>query len=124
MSRRERLAAARLYFIGDANAPVEAALRGGADLFQLRDKELDDDELLRAAVPMRELCHAHGALFIVNDRPGVAAAAGADGVHVGEHDLPVRAARAVLGGAPVLGATAREAATARRHQGEIGRAHV
>ena len=97
MNRRERLARARLYFIGDASAPLEAALRGGADLFQLRDKELDADELLRAAGPLRELCHAHGALFVVNDHPGVAAAADADGVHVGQDDMAVPEARAIVG---------------------------
>jgi len=95
--RRERLAAARLYFIGDASAPVEAALRGGIDLFQLRDKQLDEDELLQVALAQRELCHAHGALFIVNDHPGVAAAADADGVHVGQDDMPVDEARAIVG---------------------------
>ena len=95
--RRERLAAARLYFIGDASAPLEAALRGGIDLFQLRDKALDEDELLQVARRQRELCHAHGALFVVNDRPGVAAAADADGVHVGQDDMPVGEARALVG---------------------------
>src|SRR5438270_10604292 len=97
MTRRERLASARLYFIGDASAPLEAALRGGVDLFQLRDKALDEDELLRVALAQRDLCHARGALFVVNDHPGVAAAADADGVHVGQDDIPVPEARAIVG---------------------------
>ena len=106
MNRRERLAEARLYFIGDASAGgrvLEAALRGGADLFQLRDKNLDADELLAAAVPLRELCHRHGALFVVNDHPGVAAAADADGVHVGQDDMAVAEARAIVGDERLVG---------------------
>jgi thiamine-phosphate pyrophosphorylase len=97
VNRRARLAEARLYFIGDASAPLEPALRGGADLFQLRDKELSEHELLRVAVPMRELCHRHGALFVVNDHPGVAAAADADGVHVGQDDVAVIEALEIVG---------------------------
>jgi thiamine-phosphate pyrophosphorylase len=97
VSRRARLAEARLYVIGDANAPLEAALRGGADVFQLRDKELREDELLRVAIEMRELCHEHGALFVVNDHPGVAAASDADGVHVGQDDMAVLEAAAIVG---------------------------
>jgi thiamine-phosphate pyrophosphorylase len=107
MDRRERLATARLYFIADATAVedgvLERALRGGADLFQLRDKTLGDDELLRAAARARELCAAAGALFIVNDRPDLAAAADADGVHVGQDDAPVAAARAQVGEERLVG---------------------
>lgn len=102
-ARRERLAAARLYFIGDANAPLEAALRGGIDLFQLRDKELGPDELLVVARRQREMCHAYGALFVVNDHPGVAAAADADGVHVGQDDMPVAEAREIVGADRLVG---------------------
>jgi thiamine-phosphate pyrophosphorylase len=112
VNRRERLAAARLYFIGDAGAPVEAALRGGADLFQLRDKELDPDELLRVAVPLRELCRAHGALFVVNDHAGVAAAADADGVHVGQDDMPAEDARRLLGRQAIIGVSIKSVALA------------
>jgi thiamine-phosphate pyrophosphorylase len=106
MDRRERLAGARLYFIADATAVPEvlrAALAGGADLFQLRDKALGDDALLRAATAARELCAQAGALFIVNDRPDLAAAVGADGVHVGQDDAPVAQARAAVGGELLVG---------------------
>jgi thiamine-phosphate pyrophosphorylase len=106
MDRRERLAAARLYFIGDAAVVgdvLRGALAGGADLFQLREKALGDDELLRVAARARELCAAAGALFIVNDRPDLAAAADADGVHVGQDDEPVAQARAMVGADRLVG---------------------
>jgi len=70
--RRARLADAQLYFIADATAVpgvLRAALAGGVDLFQLRDKTLGDDELLRVAATARELCARAGALFIVDDAP-------------------------------------------------------
>src|SRR5215210_4258555 len=107
MDRRERLAAARLYFVADARAVgdgvLERALRGGADIFQLREKEMGDDELLRVAATGRELCSRAGALFVVNDRPDLALAADADGVHVGQDDAPVAAARAVVGADRLVG---------------------
>jgi thiamine-phosphate pyrophosphorylase len=76
---------------------LEAALRGGVDIVQLRDKKLSDDELLRAAEPFRRACAAFGALFVLNDRPDLVAASGADGVHVGQSDASVAAARAAVG---------------------------
>jgi thiamine-phosphate pyrophosphorylase len=104
MDRRERLRSARLYFIADtrpggrALADVLApALEGGTDLFQLRDKTASDDELLAAAEVARELCARAGALFVVNDRPDLAKAANADGVHVGQDDASVAQARAIVG---------------------------
>jgi thiamine-phosphate pyrophosphorylase len=104
MDRRERLRSARLYFVSDARpggrplADVLApALAGGADLFQLRDKHASDEELLAAAHVARELCTEAGALFVVNDRPDLAAQAQADGVHVGQDDMAVEQARAIVG---------------------------
>jgi thiamine-phosphate pyrophosphorylase len=106
----ERLGAARLYFVCDRRpggrplADVLApALRGGVDVFQLRDKRATDDEVLAAAAEARELCAAAGALFVVNDRPDLALAAGADGVHVGQDDGPVATARAVVGADRIVG---------------------
>ena len=104
--RRERLATARLYLIADGRAVdtvLEPALAGGVDIFQLRDKALGDDELLVAAGRARELCARAGALFIVNDRPDLAAAADADGVHVGQDDAPVAEARAAVGDERLVG---------------------
>jgi len=106
MDRRQRLRAARLYFVGDRAAltgTLEGALRGGVDVVQLRDKHATDDELLTAAARARDLCAAHGALFLINDRPDLAAAVGADGVHVGQDDAPVSTARAAVGGQAIVG---------------------
>jgi len=111
--RRERLADARLYLVCDARpggAQVEpllrAALTGGVDVVQLRDKELDDCSLLGAATTFRRLCDEHGALFLVNDRPDLAVTAGADGVHVGQDDMPVEGARRVVGPDRLVGLSA------------------
>jgi thiamine-phosphate pyrophosphorylase len=94
-----RLHDARLYYICgiDRMSTVAPALRGGADVFQLRDKHAGDDELLRAATTARRLCDEHDALFVVNDRPDLAVAAGADGVHLGQDDMAIADARAVVG---------------------------
>ena len=95
MTPRERLADTRLYLVCDARprAFLDAALRGGADLIQLRDKTLSDDELVAAAKTFRAAADAHGALFILNDRPDLVEACDADGVHVGQDDgTPAQAA--------------------------------
>lgn len=99
----DRIARARLYFIADGVGALEAALRGGVDMFQLRDKSDDDDAVLANAAAARRLCDAFGALLIVNDRPDLAVAAGADGVHVGQDDVPVAEARAVVGPEAIVG---------------------
>ena len=82
---------------------LDAALAGGADLFQLRDKDASDDELLAAAETARERCRAAGALFLINDRPDLAVACGADGVHVGQDDTPVARARKIVGDDAIVG---------------------
>ena len=99
VDRRERLRRARLYLVVEAAAePVLGpALRGGVDMVQLRDKDAPDEEILRAAAGFRALCDEHGALFWLNDRPDLARAAGADGVHLGQDDMPVAEAREQLG---------------------------
>jgi thiamine-phosphate pyrophosphorylase len=104
--RRRRLAHARLYLVCDArsDAFLEQALRGGVDIVQLRVKDpASDDELLVAARRYAELCSAHGALFILNDRPDLVVAAGADGVHVGQDDTPVAEARRIVGEDRLIG---------------------
>jgi thiamine-phosphate pyrophosphorylase len=106
VDRRARLRDARLYFVADRAGMARAldgALAGGADLFQLRDKDASDDELLAAAESARERCHAAGALFVLNDRPDLAAACGADGVHVGQDDTPVHRARKLVGHDAIVG---------------------
>jgi thiamine-phosphate pyrophosphorylase len=82
---------------------LDGALAGGVDLFQLRDKDASDDDLLGAAHDARERCHAAGALFLLNDRPDLAAACGADGVHVGQDDVPVAHARELVGPDVIVG---------------------
>jgi thiamine-phosphate pyrophosphorylase len=96
----ERLENARLYFVVEADAPdalLDAALSGGADLLQLRDKDGDDETLVAAAERFRDACDRHGALFVLNDRPDLALACGADGVHVGQDDLPPADVRRLVG---------------------------
>ena len=95
-----RLAEARLYFVTDASIGEHAlreALAGGVDVLQLREKDSSDDEVLAAAATFRALCDEHGALFILNDRPDLAVAAGADGVHVGQEDAAVAEVREQVG---------------------------
>ena len=82
---------------------IEAALRGGIAIVQYREKTADDEERLHVAKQMRSLCHQYGALFIVNDRVDIAAAADADGVHLGQHDLPMDIARSILGPDKIVG---------------------
>lgn len=82
---------------------AEEALRAGAPALQLRDKEASARELLDRARRLRALTREHGALLFVNDRLDVALAAGADGVHVGPHDLPVAAVRAAVPPAFLVG---------------------
>ncbi len=104
--RRQRLARARLYFVTDARtapAVLRAALEGGTDMLQLRDREASDDAVLGAAAVFRELCDTHGALFWINDRPDLALRAGADGVHVGQDDMNVEDAGQVTGGELLIG---------------------
>ncbi|MEX0654720.1 MAG: thiamine phosphate synthase [Phycisphaeraceae bacterium] len=76
---------------------AEACIEGGADCLQLREKTLDSGELLDRAARLVELARSAGVSVIVNDRPDVALLAGADGVHVGQHDLPVREVRRLVG---------------------------
>ena len=106
-SRRERLRRARLYFVTDVRPGLEellaAALAGGVDMVQLRDKSASDDELVRAAAVFRRLCDEHGALFWLNDRPDLVAACGADGVHVGQDDMPAAEARRLAGDEVLVG---------------------
>ncbi len=108
--RRARLAAARLYLVCDSKpggrelaGVLRAALAGGVDIVQLRDKRLSDEELTEVARAAVTLCGDRGALLIVNDRPHVALNAGADGVHVGQEDMPVEQVRRVLGPEMLVG---------------------
>jgi thiamine-phosphate pyrophosphorylase len=106
-SRRERLGRARLYFVTEVRPGLQellaAALAGGVDMVQLRDKSASDDELVRAAAVFRRLCDEHRALFWLNDRPDLVEACGADGVHVGQDDMPASEARGLAGDDVLVG---------------------
>jgi thiamine-phosphate pyrophosphorylase len=108
--RRARLREARLYLVCDSRGDgrdlatfLDAALRGGADVVQLREKDGDERAILDAARTFRAACDAHGALFVLNDRPELVAAAGADGVHLGQDDMGIEPARALLGPEALIG---------------------
>jgi thiamine-phosphate pyrophosphorylase len=102
---RERLRRARLYLVADAAAEhvLGPALRGGVDMVQLRDKNADDETILRAAARFRSVCDEYGALFWLNDRPDLALECGADGVHVGQEDDPVAEVRERVGSDLLIG---------------------
>jgi thiamine-phosphate pyrophosphorylase len=107
--RRERLRTARLYFVCDAKPPhdlealLRAALTGGADIVQLREKELGRAEIERAAETFRRVADTFSALFIVNDDPDLARSCDADGVHVGQDDVTAEQARGLLGADAIVG---------------------
>ncbi|MDT7634225.1 MAG: thiamine-phosphate pyrophosphorylase [Pseudonocardiales bacterium] len=112
---RARLADARLYLCTGARRDTrdlaefaEAALAGGVDILQLRDKSdggapLEAREEIAALEVLAEACARHGALLAVNDRADIAVAVGADVLHLGQDDLPVPLARRVIGDDPVIG---------------------
>jgi thiamine-phosphate pyrophosphorylase len=99
------LAAARLYFITEPipEERLEAALAGGVDVLQLRMKDASDDEIVAAARAFRAACDRHAAVFVLNDRPDLVERCGADGVHVGQEDVPPAEARAVVGPERIVG---------------------
>jgi thiamine-phosphate pyrophosphorylase len=107
---RARLADARLYLCTDARTErgdledfLHAALAGGVDVVQLRDKSLDAANELELQATVARVAAEHGALWAVNDRADVASLAGAPVVHMGQGDLPTAAVRKLLGDGPVLG---------------------
>lgn len=122
MNREERLAKAReamlLYAVTDRawtddaaertlEVQVRAAIAGGATCVQLREKALDDAAFLEEAFRVRDICRAAGVPFFVNDNVGVALAVSADGVHVGQDDMPVRDVRRLVGEDMLIGVSAR-----------------
>lgn len=82
---------------------VDACIRGGVDIVQLRDKDADARTILRRAVIVRDVCRDHGVPFILNDRPDLALECDADGVHVGQDDAPPELARRLLGPDKIVG---------------------
>lgn len=128
---RKRLAEARLYLCTDARSErgdlaefVDAALAGGVDIVQLRDKTggvpLEARKEIAALEVLAEACARHGALLAVNDRADVARHVGADVLHLGQDDIPVALARRVLGEDPVIGRSTHSTAQARAAEAEPG----
>ena len=87
-------------------AVMEEAIAGGADAVQLRGKEMSTRQLVELGQALRGLTRRAGALFVVNDRIDVALAVDADGVHVGQDDMPVALARRLMGPAKIVGVSA------------------
>ena len=95
----EKFARVRLYVLITSNLPADVlslaskCAAGGADCIQLRAKDIPDDRLFALAVEFVDICREMGSLSIINDRVDIAAAAGADGVHLGQNDLPIEQVR-------------------------------
>lgn len=111
---RKRLSAARLYVLitsklssADALTTAREAIAGGADVIQLREKEMEDGEFYQLALMMRQVCGTH-TLFLINDRPHIAKLVRADGVHVGQGDLPVNLVRRLIGQEKIVGKSTSE----------------
>jgi len=116
---RERLQRARLYLCtdsrkgkGDLTQFLDAALRGGVDVVQLREKGLEAREELALLETFADAAARHGALFAVNDRADVARAAGAQVLHLGQDDLPLEIAREVVGPETLIGLSTHDEAQA------------
>ena len=115
MNLRKSISGWRLYVIADEELSggrlhvkiAEAAVAGGADVIQLRDKKASSRNLYEASLQIRKLTREAGVQFIVNDRLDIAIAANADGLHVGQDDLPTKVAREFLGSNRILGVSAR-----------------
>ncbi len=105
--RRKLLAQSSLYLVTSPASSlfniVEAALQGGLKLLQYRDKNTNDIERLDTAYKLRQQCLQYGAIFIINDRVDLALAVDADGVHLGQQDMPIAVARMLLGPQRIIG---------------------
>ncbi|CCH27783.1 thiamine phosphate synthase [Actinosynnema sp. NPDC047251] len=121
---RRRLADARLYLCTPTRPDLaefaDAALAGGVDIVQLRDKGLEARQEIAALEVLAEACARHGALLAVNDRADVALAVDADVLHLGQDDLPVPLARRVVGEGVVIGRSTHDVGQARAAADEPG----
>jgi thiamine-phosphate pyrophosphorylase len=97
---------------------AQLAIEGGADCLQLREKDLDDFELLNRAKQLVHLCRRTGVLCIINDRPDIAVLSDADGVHLGQNDLPAREARKIVGNIKIIGVSTHNLDQARTAQAD------
>ncbi len=121
---RRRLADARLYLCTPTRPDLaefaDAALAGGVDIVQLRDKGLEARQEIAALEVLAEACDRHGALLAVNDRADVALAVDADVLHLGQDDLPVPTARRIVGDDVVIGRSTHDVEQARKASTEPG----
>ncbi|MCT4564335.1 MAG: thiamine phosphate synthase [Maledivibacter sp.] len=97
---------------------VEQSIQGGASIIQLREKQSSSLEFYNHALKLKELCNKHQALLIINDRLDIAQAVDADGVHLGQRDLPLVVARKILGNKKIIGISAKTTETALKAQEE------
>ena len=86
---------------------IEEAIKGGVKIVQLREKNISTKDFYEKALKVKEICKNYGALFIINDRLDIAQVVGADGVHLGQSDMPIEKAREILKDKFLIGATAR-----------------
>ncbi|WP_017600001.1 thiamine phosphate synthase [Nocardiopsis lucentensis] len=126
-SLRKHLDASLLYLCTDARRErgdlaefADAALAGGVDIIQLRDKDLEAREEIAALEVLREACERHGALLAVNDRADIARAVRADILHLGQRDLPVPMARDIIGADPIIGRSNNDIEAASASAAELG----
>ena len=98
----------------DFYACIEEAIKGGAGIVQLREKNISTKDLYEKALKVKEICKNYGALFIINDRLDIAQAVEADGVHLGQSDMPIEKARKILKDKFLIGATARNIEEAKK----------
>lgn len=105
------------HFTASISYPDSAriALQGGCRWIQLRMKDASEAELKATALRVKELCHSYGATFIIDDHVDLAKETGADGVHLGKLDMPIRQARERLGKGFIIGGTANTIEDIRRH---------
>ena len=98
----------------DFYACIEEAIKGGVKIVQLREKNISTKDFYEKALKVKEICKNYGALFIINDRLDIAQAVGADGVHLGQSDMPIEEARKILKDNFLIGATARNIKEAKK----------
>lgn len=98
----------RSWLCGDTlKSQIEKALKGGATIIQLREKNLSYQEFLQEAIEIKELCKSYNVPLIINDNVDIALKSGADGVHIGQSDMVAKKAREVLGKDKIIGVTAK-----------------
>ncbi|MBQ4523989.1 MAG: thiamine phosphate synthase [Lachnospiraceae bacterium] len=97
---------------------IESAIKGGVTCVQLREKEMEEKELLEEALKMGELCRSYQVPFLINDRVDIALTCNADGVHLGQKDMSISEARKILGKDKIIGATAKTIEQAKKAEAE------